>query len=300
MYDIVIIGGGTAGLTSAIYASRANKKVLILEALNVGGQIVNSKKVDNYPGLYHVSGYDYSMKLLEQAKDLGAEIEYERAVDLLTGDHLTVVTEKNKYECKECILALGVVSRKLNLENEENLTGKGVSYCATCDGIFYKGKDVAVNGGGNTALDDALYLSDIANKVYLIHRRDEFRGSSATVNKLKKKGNVEFILNSNVTKLNGKDKLESIEVTNTNGDKKELNVNALFVAIGEIPENNNIVDIIDTDERGYIIAKDDEMHTNIDHVYVAGDIREKGLRQLVTAASDGAVAAVTAIRELNK
>lgn len=301
MYDIIIIGAGTAGLTSAIYASRSDKKVLVLEALSIGGQIVNTNKIDNYPGLFHISGYDYSMKLKEQALDLGTEIKFEKAIDLIKNDdNIEVMTEKNKYKCKSCILALGVVSRKLNLPNEKELTGKGISYCATCDGMFYKGKEVAVNGGGNTALDDALFLSGIAKKVYLIHRRDEFRGNIKTVEELKKKDNVEFILNSTVTKLNGKDKLESIEVTDKEENKKILNVDALFIAIGQIPENNNILDIIDKDEKGYIIAKDNDMHTNIPHIYVAGDIREKRLRQLVTAASDGAVAAVTAIRELNR
>lgn len=300
MYDIIIIGAGTAGLTAAIYASRSGKKVLVLETLAAGGQIVNTNKIDNYPGLFHVSGYDYSMKLLHQAEDLGAEIKYEKAVDLIEGNPLKIKTLKNKYNTKACILALGVVNRKLNLEGEERLIGKGISYCATCDGALFRDKEVAVNGGGNTALDDALYLSDLASKVYLIHRRSEFRGNIETVNKLKNKKNVEFILDSNVTKLIGEEKLEGIEVTNNDGSKKEISVSALFVAIGQIPENNNILDIIDTDERGYIIAKDDALHTNIEHVYVAGDIREKGLRQLVTAASDGAIAATTAIRELNK
>ena len=182
---------------------------------------------------------------------------------------------------------------------EDDLTGKGVSYCATCDGNFFRKKNVAVVGGGNTALEDALYLADIAEKVYLIHRRDEFRGLESTVNLLKEKENVEFIYNSNVTKLNADEKLKSIEVTNKDGSMKTIDVDGLFVAVGRIPENQNFAKIIDLDDGGYIIANED-CHTNVDGIFVAGDNRVKEVRQLVTATSDGAVAATAAIKYINE
>lgn len=298
MYDIVVIGGGPAGLTAAIYALRANKKVVVLESKVCGGQIVSSKKVDNYPGMPHVSGAEFSEDLYNQVIDLGAEVKFEKAVDLDT-ENLIVKTDKSEYHAKAVILALGVTARKLGIENEKELIGKGVSFCATCDGNFFKGKDVCINGGGNVALDDALYLSDICNKVYLVHRRDTFKGDEGTLVKLKKRENVEIIINSNVTKLNGTDRLESIEVTNNEGTKRTLEVSALFEAIGQIPENGNITKSIDTDERGYIIS-DENCHTNIKNVFVAGDIRTKKLRQLTTATADGSVAATEAIASISK
>ena len=209
-----------------------------------------------------------------------------------------VVTSKNTYEAKSIILATGSQNRKLGLENEDSFISKGISYCATCDGAFYKGKDVAVVGGGNTALEDALYLSDIVNTVYLIHRRDEFRGEEASVNKLKLKENVKFIFNSNVTKLIGKDKLEKAEITTNNGDKSTILIDGLFIAIGRIPFNDSFKDIVNIDQNGYIIATED-CHTNIPGIFVAGDVRSKEVRQLVTAASDGAIAATEAIKFIN-
>ena len=300
MYDIVVIGAGPAGLTAGIYGVRAGKKVLVLEALAYGGQIVNAQEVDNYPGLPHVNGFDFAMNLYNQASDLGVDIKIEKATDIVDGLTKKVITEKNEYECKSIILAMGVKNRKLGIDREDELVGKGLSYCATCDGNFYKKKDVAVQGGGNVALDDALYLSNIVNKVYLIHRRDEFRGEQATVELLKTLPNVEFVLNSNVTSLNGKDKLESITVVNNKTDEaRNIEVSALFVAIGQIPENNNITNNINLSDGGYIIAGED-MTTNKDGIYVAGDIRVKEVRQLATAISDGAVAATQAIKYINE
>lgn len=298
MYDIIIIGAGPAGLTSAIYGRRALKKVLVLEALSYGGQIINTLKIDNYPGMPGVSGFDYATKVYNQAKDLGAEIKFEKAIDIKDGNIKEVVTNKNTYQTKTVILATGCDSRKLGVDREKELTGKGVSYCATCDGAFHKGKDVAVIGGGNTALEDALYLTDVAKKVYLIHRRDEFRGEEALVKKLKKKKNVEFVLNSNVTKLNGKDVLESIEVTDKENNKREINVSGLFVAVGKIPENENFRKIIKLNDNGYIEALED-CHTNVEGIFASGDVRVKTVRQLVTAESDGAVAAIEAIKYIN-
>ena len=299
MYDIIIVGAGPAGLTSAIYARRANKHVLVLEAKSYGGQIVNTLDIENYPANNHISGFDLATNMFNQAKDLGAEIKFEKVIEIKskTG-YKEVITTNNKYKCKALILATGSENRKLGLNNEDELIGKGVSYCATCDGAFYKDKVVAVVGGGNTALDDALYLTDICKKVYLIHRRDTFKGEESTLNKLKEKDNITFIYNSNVTKLNASDVLESVEVTDNSGNKKELEVSALFIAVGQIPENQNFAKIIKLDERGYIIAKEN-CHTNKKGIFVAGDARTKDLRQLVTATSDGAVAATEAIKYIN-
>ena len=299
MYDIIVVGAGPAGLTSAIYGARASKKVLVLEAKSYGGQIVNTLDIENYPANNHISGFDLATKMYEQAKALGAEIKFEKVIEIKSnGKYKEVTTNSNKYKCKALILATGSENRKLGLDNEDELVGKGVSYCATCDGGFYKDKVVAVVGGGNAALEDTLYLSDIAKKVYLIHRRDTFRGEEVTLNKLKKKDNVEFIYNSVVTKLNGNSVLENIEVADRGGNKKVIEVSALFVAIGQIPENQNFAKIIKLDEKGYIIAKEN-CHTNRKGIFVAGDARTKDLRQLVTATGDGAVAATEAIKYLN-
>ena len=298
-YDIIIIGAGPAGLTSAIYARRANKNVLVLEAKSYGGQIINTLDIENYPVEEHISGFEFATKLYNQAKNLGAEIVFEKVVDINDlGNEKEVVTTKNTYKAKAIIIATGSENRKLGLPNEDELVGKGISYCATCDGAFYKKKTVAVVGGGNTALEDALYLSDIVEKVYLIHRRDEFRGEESTINHLKEKDNVEFIYNSNVTKLNANDRLESIEVTNKDGSTKTIEVSGLFVAVGRIPENQNFAKLVELDETGYVKAGED-CHTNVPGIFVAGDNRVKEIRQLVTATSDGAVAATAAVKYIN-
>ena len=299
MYDIVIIGAGPAGLTSAIYGRRAEKKVLVLEALNYGGQIINTLSIDNYPVNPGISGFDFATKLYNQAKDLGAEIKFEKVIEIKNGNIKEVVTSKGTYQTKTIIIATGCNNRKLGIEDEDKLIGKGISYCATCDGAFYKNKDVAVVGGGNTAIDDALYLSGIANKVYLIHRRDTFRAEESSLNKLKEKNNVEFIYNSNVSKLNSNDRLDSIDVTNNDRETKTINVSGLFIAIGQTPENEIFKDLIKLDEKGYIVS-DERCHTSIEGIFVAGDNRVKEVRQLVTATSDGAVAATEAIKYINR
>ena len=299
MYDIIIVGAGPAGLTAAIYARRANKNVLVFEAKAYGGQIINTLDIENYPVEEHISGFDFATKLYNQVKNLGAEVKFEKVVDIK--DNKTskeVTTNKGTYEAKTIILATGADNRKLGLENEDELLGKGISYCATCDGAFYKHKIVAVQGGGNTALEDAEYLSEICDKVYLIHRRDEFRADEKIVNKLKKKENIEFVLNTTITKINGQDKLESIEVKDNTGNTKTLEINGLFIAIGRIPENQNFAKLINLNEAGYVEAGED-CHTNVNGIYVAGDNRVKLVRQLVTAAGDGAVAATEAIKYIN-
>lgn len=294
MYDIIIVGAGPAGLTGAIYALRANKKVLVLEAKSYGGQIINASCIDNYPGLPHISGIEYATKLYEQVKELGAEVKYEKVIEISNKESNKIVkTNKEEYLSKAVILATGSIPRKLNLENEQNYVGKGISYCATCDGMFFKDKNVAVVGGGDTALQDALYLSNICSKVYLIHRRDTFRGNELDLNKLKSKDNVEFILNSNVKKLLGNNLLDELEVVDGLGNILNLNVEGLFVAIGQIPESYNLIKDLSINDNNYVIAKEDTK-TNIDGIFVAGDIREKQLRQLTTAISDGAQAATSA------
>lgn len=300
MYDIIIIGAGPAGMTAAIYARRAAKTVLVLEALNYGGQILNTPDIENYPVEAHISGFDFSTRLYEQAKGLGVEFVFEKAVGIKdeTGKK-TVVTVKNSYEAGAVILATGSANRKLGLEDEDKLVGKGISYCATCDGNFYRKKVVAVVGGGNTALEDALYLSDLADKVYLIHRRDSFRGEETNVSRLTSRENVEIIYNANVTKLIYDKRLRAVEVTNkVDGSVRTLELNGLFVAVGRIPENRNFADLVRLDEAGYVEAGED-CHTSCAGIFVAGDNRTKTLRQLVTAASDGAMAATEAVKYLN-
>ncbi len=291
MYDIIIIGAGPAGLTAAIYALRSNKKVLVIEAKSYGGQIINAHKIDNYPGLPHISGFEYATKVYEQAKELGAEIVYETVTNIT--NEKEVVTNKNTYQTKAIIIATGALNKKLNLPNEKELVGKGVSYCATCDGHFYKGKIVAVNGSESHALSDALYLTDLASKVYLITDKDDFKENAKVVDELKNK-NVEIILNSKITSLNGVDKLESITLNND----REISLDGLFIAIGQTPQNSVFSNLVDISDNGYIISPDG-VHTKTEGVYVAGDAREKVLRQLTTAVSDGSIAAVTAIKEMN-
>lgn len=299
MYDIIVVGAGPAGLTSAIYARRADKKVLVLEASSYGGQIINTLDIDNYPAFSHISGFDFATKMYNQAIDLGAEIKFEKVIDIRNnGLEKEIITSKNVYKTMTVILATGADNRKLGLDNEDELIGRGISYCATCDGAFYKNKNVAVNGGGNTALEDALYLSDIANKVYLIHRRDEFRADESLVNKLKEKENVEFVLNSNVVKLNALQNLESIDIKDKDGNIKRIEVSALFIAVGRVPENQNFAKLINLNNLGYVVA-DEFCHTNVEGIFVAGDNRVKKLRQLVTATADGAVAATEAIKYIN-
>ena len=294
-FDIIIIGAGTAGMTAGIYAARANKKTLILEGKNYGGQIINTPDIENFPALNHISGIEYATNLYNQVKELGVTYKREE-VQNITEDRV-VTTNKNKYQAKAVIIATGTQNRKLGLEGEDNLVGRGISYCATCDGRFYKGKNVAVIGGGNTAIEDAIYLSDLAEKVYLIHRREGFRADQKAIEILKSKDNVEFILNNKPYKLIADNKLTGLEIINNENEITMIDVSGIFIAIGQIPNTEIFKDFIDLNESGYIKSKDG-VHTNIDKIYVAGDVREKELRQLITAASDGAIAANTAITEI--
>ena len=304
MYDIIIIGGGPAGLTASIYALRAKKSVLLIERYAPGGQVAQTGKIENYPGFKSIDGLELSNLMFEQVSDLGLETIYTDVIkyDLL-GKVKKVETYDGTFECKAVVLALGAVARQLDVENEKKFIGKGISYCATCDGNFFKDKNVAVVGGGNTSFEDCLYLADIVNKIYLIHRRDEFRGDKHTLLKLKefeKVGKIEFVLNSVVKVLNGEDKLTSVVVENKiDKTLREIPVDGLFVAIGRRPDTSLIQDIITLDENGYIIT-DENMRTNIDGVYAVGDVRQKRLRQIVTACSDGAISAVDIIDYISK
>ena len=311
MYDIIIIGAGPAGLSAAIYGQRAGKKTLVLEQKQYGGQIVVTPEIENYPGIAKISGFEFATNLYEQAKNLGAEILMEQvlgienqATETLSvaeiqdvddlGVGKCVRTSEAVYRGKTVIIATGVSRRKLGLENEERLVGAGISYCATCDGMFFRGKDVAVNGGGNTALEDALFLSNYCNQVYVIHRRAEFRGEKRLQVALEMRENVTFILDSRITALSGQPVLENITIQNVlTKEEQQLNVNGLFVAIGQEPDCRIFTSVVELDEYGYIIA-DENCKTSVEGIYVAGDCRTKKIRQLTTATADGTVAALAA------
>lgn len=298
MYDIIIIGSGIAGLTSAIYVLNNKRKVLILESKTYGGQIINSNIINNYPGFLEISGFDLMTNIYNQVKNLGGVIKYEEVLEITKNKK--VITKNETYEAKSIIISTGLAPRKLNLENEDKFIGKGISYCATCDGSFYKDKDVMVVGGGNTAIEDVIYLSNICKKVYLVYRRKELRKDVNLTEKVKELSNVEIIYNSNIEKLNGDESLNSVDIINKDTEKiTNIIINGLFVAIGKIPSGNIFKDLLNVTENGYIIT-DEDCHTNIDGIYAAGDIRKKRLRQLVTAASDGAIAAIEAIKYINK
>ena len=299
--DILIIGGGCAGLSAAIYGVRAGRSVLVLEGRALGGQIINTPDIENYPGIAHISGFEFALNLSEQAKALGAEIRMEEVVSLKKEDGIfRAETSSGVYEARTVILATGAKNRQLGLPREEELIGKGVSYCATCDGMFFRKKDVAVNGGGNTALEDAAFLAKYCRKVYLIHRRDAFRGDEKSVERLRNLENVEFVLNATVTGLDGGDRLESIRVTDKfSREETSIPVSGLFIAIGQAPVAGLFADLAELDPQGYIAA-DESCRTKTPGLFAAGDARTKTVRQLTTAASDGAAAALAAAKYLDE
>lgn len=296
MYDVLIVGGGPAGMTAAIYAARAGLKTLMLENAFAGGQIVNTPIIENYPGLKHdVSGADLAMDMLEQVKRMGAEVKMEKvkAMELISGTK-EVVTSKGTYEAKTVILAMGAKPRLLGIKGEMEFVGSGVSYCATCDGALFKDREVAVIGGGNTAIEDALYLSRLCKKVYVVHRREQFRAQSALVQQAEKVANIEFVLVHVLKEIKGEFAVQKLVLEDVSqGHQRELDVSGVFVAIGQVPKTDVVEGLVPLDETGYIIAEED-CKTPIPGVYVAGDIRTKRLRQIVTAVSDGAVAATQA------
>ena len=300
MYDILIIGGGPAGLTAATYACRAGKSVLVIEKAAFGGQITWSPRVENFPGFVSISGNELGDKLLEQAMEQGAEVELEEITALQQADGAwrAVCDSGAFYEGRAVILATGAKPRMLGIRREEELVGSGVGYCAVCDGAFYKGKAVAVNGGGNSALQDALLLSESCSKVYLIHRRDSFRGEQKLVEALQARENVEFVLNAAVTELLGAEELSGVTVEQ-NGQRREIPVEGLFVAIGHQPDLEAFAPWLKRDKAGYADAGEDCL-TPTAGLFVAGDCRKKAVRQLTTAAADGAVAALAACRWLDR
>ena len=294
MYDIVIIGGGPAGLTAAIYALRANKSVLVLEKGSFGGQITYSPKVENISGFVSVTGNEFAEKLVEQALELGAEIEPSEVFSIKDGDIKTVVTEDGDFEAKAVIIATGAKHRLLGIENEENLIGNGISFCAVCDGAFYKDQEVAVIGGGNSALQEAILLSDVASKVYVIQNLDYLTGEKKLAEQLYVKENVEIITGSVVKAVNGAEELESIVITKTaDGQDRTIETKGMFVAIGLIPQNAPFSNVIGLDSYGYADA-DESCTTQTKGIFVAGDCRKKRIRQVATACSDGAIAALAA------
>ena len=295
MYDIIVVGGGPAGLTAALYALRAGKSVLVIEKSTFGGQITWSPKVENYPAIPSVSGTELGDRLMAQAEAQGAEFELDEVISVeLDGDVKRVKTDfGGEFEAKALIIAVGAKPRMLGLEREEELVGNGVCFCAVCDGAFYKNRPVAVSGGGNSALQDAVLLSDTCSKVYLIHRRATFRGEAKLVETLRSKDNVEFVLESSVTALHGENELSGITVTNKDGASRDISVDGLFVAVRHAPDNGVLAQPMELYEAGYA-ASDESCLTKTRGVFVAGDCRRKAVRQLTTAAADGSAAALAA------
>ena len=295
MQDVVIIGGGTAGLTAALYLLRAGKSVLVLESEVFGGQISSSPRVENYPGIMQISGSEFTDQLLDQVTALGARIEMEKAVSVQNrGTEKVVITEEHQYPCKSVIIATGSKHRHLGLPREDELLGRGVSYCAVCDGAFFRGKETAVIGGGSAALQSAIYLSQFCSCVHLILRRDVFRGEPHLVKAVKEKENVSILYNTVVTALEGDTVLTGLTLKRTDtGESSHLPVSGLFVSIGQAPDNTAFADLLDLDSSGYISAGED-CRTSSDGIFAAGDCRTKTVRQLTTAASDGTVSALAA------
>ena len=298
MYDIIIVGGGPAGMTAAIYGASARKKVLILEKDSMGGKILKTNKIKNYPGFEEISGFDYSNNLFNQVKKLGVEVKFEEVLKI--NKDKSIITNKNKYNAGAIIIATGSKNKTLNILNEDKFLGKGISYCATCDGMFFKGKNVAIVGGGNSSISEALYLSNIVKNLYVIYRQKEFKFDSIDLETLKKKDNVTFIFNSTVSKLNGNEFIESITVKNEeDNNESEISVDGLFISIGFTPLSSLCEEILELSDNGYILSNE-ECTTNIDGVFVAGDVRKKSIRQLTTACSDGTIAAIKAFNYLNR
>lgn len=301
-YELIIIGSGAAGLTAGIYAGRAMIDTLVIEKLPVsGGQIIKTYEIDNYPGLPGVTGVDLGQKLKDHVEQYELEFTNGEVTKFEVHDNIKEVTVNNDkvYRAKTVLIATGADPRKLNVKGEDEFQGMGVSYCATCDGAFFRNRITAIVGGGDTAVEDALFLSRICEKVYIIHRRDEFRAIKTYVKKAEEADNIEFVLDSGVEEIIGTDQVEGIKVRNKKTDEvKEIDVDGVFIAIGNRPNSEVFKGIIDMDSDGYIIAGE-EGRTNISGVYAAGDIRTKHLRQVITAASDGANVISSVERYLN-
>ena len=302
VYDVVIIGAGPAGLAAGIYGKRAGYSTVILDTSSIsGGQILNTYEIDNYPGIPGASGEELADLMRKHCEKLGVEFLRGRVSSIIDkGETKELVTKKDTFEARAVIVATGATSRMLGCPGEEEFSGMGVSYCATCDGAFFKEKVVAVVGGGDVALEDALYLSRFCSKVYLIHRRDEFRGAFVLQNQVKAKDNIEIIYDSTVEAINGEDCVKSITVKNKKTENvTELLVSGIFIAVGTDPNTKNIAGLPDMDEKGYIIA-DETGESSISGIFAAGDVRTKKLRQVITATSDGANAIASIERYFQK
>ncbi len=303
IYDVIVIGSGPAGLAAAIYAKRAELNMIVIEKAPLsGGQIINTYEVDNYPGLPGIGGFDLSIKFREHAEKLGAEFVNGEVSDFtLEGEIKTITMDDGTiYKAKSVIIATGGVPRHLNANGEDKLSGMGVSYCATCDGAFFKNKTVAVAGGGDVAVEDAIFLARLCKQVYVIHRRDQFRASKSITARLMNLENVTVVWDSVVESINGEEQVESIDIKNL---KTEITTNyevaGIFIAVGYSPSSQVYKKMIQTDESGYIIA-DENCATNVAGVFAAGDVRTKELRQIITAAADGANAVTSVEKYLNK
>ena len=292
IYDILIIGAGPAGLTAAIYALRANKKVLVLEAYKIGGNILKASMVDNYPGLLHVTGEELADSFYKQALELGVEIKYEKAMSIMDKNgNYVVQTMDNMYETKSIIIATGNDRGELKVAGEKELLGKGVSYCATCDGNFFKNKNVLVVGGGDESINDTLYLANLCSKVYYVaYKKIDLKELN--------KDNIVILNDTKILSINGINKVESVTIDN-NGKKEDMAVDGVFIAIANVPETKYLLKGLDVDSNGNVISTQD-VKTNKKKIYVAGDVRNKTLRQVATAVSDGAIAASMAIREMER
>ncbi|HJB97404.1 MAG TPA: thioredoxin-disulfide reductase [Candidatus Acutalibacter pullicola] len=293
VYDVLVIGGGPGGYTAALYAARANLSVMVLEKLTPGGQMGTTDVIDNYPGFPEgVGGFELALQMQKGAQRFGAQTQLSEVISVeLGGTVKQVRTQDGTYQARTVVLASGAHPRELGLSGEQELRGRGVSYCATCDGMFYRGKTVAVVGGGNTAVSDVLYLSRLCQKVYLIHRRDQLRASKVYLDPLQQAENVEFVWDSQVQKLLYGDMLTGVQVRHKKtGELREIPCDGLFVAVGHVPNTELYQGQVELDQAGYVLA-DETTQTNLPGVFAVGDLRKKPLRQVITAASDGAVAA---------
>lgn len=300
MYDIIIIGSGPAGLSAAIYAQRACLDTIVIEKNGIsGGQVLNTWEVDNYPGFPGVTGFELSRQFREHANKLGARVVQDEVVQVeLSGNVKKVVCEEETYEARCVILASGAHHRTLEVPGEEELRGAGVSYCATCDGAFFRGRTVAVVGGGDAALEDAIFLARMCEKVYIVHRRDKLRGAKRLQERLQALENIEFVWNRETVAIEGKAQVEALRLRQTKtGEEKRLDVDGVFIAVGIAPESELYAGQLELDEQGYIRA-DESGQTSVPGVFAAGDVRTKALRQILTAASDGANCVASAERYL--
>lgn len=294
--DVAIIGAGPGGMTAALYASREGLKTVVFERATVGGQMAYTNELENFPGFERTTGFDLAMLLDEQMKTFGTEYINEDVKEIKRcGDNFEVVTSGGTYTTLTVILALGASPRTLGLDSEKRLRGSGVSYCATCDGNFYRGADVAVVGGGNTAFEDALFLANLCKKVYIIHRRDEFRAEKVLQDRVAKLTNIEIITNSVPVEITGKFEVDGIRIENKDKVVRDIPVSGVFVAVGTVPNSDVVRDFVELDNYGYI-KTDKNMETSVPGVYAIGDVRDTVLRQVVTACADGAIAAQSAGR----